>query len=100
MPCNGGPPSKEEYKASAEAVMKREKEIQTKIDYLTRLLCTLIRGAERGVGLETLELSDKQIAELRAWMIEHDKWDKIRIEGLRESARAKLTDEEREALGL
>ena len=95
MACNGGP----SY-PSEQAVEKREKEIQVKIDYLTRLLCALIRAVEDGVGLETTELNDTQISEMRAWIKEHDKWDKIRIEGLRESARAKLTDEEREALGL
>ena len=81
----------------------RAKELQQKLDAVTRAACDLRTILRRG-GTE-----DDLCAETREWIAAHDDWDRRRIEqeqrdGIREATRnrglEKLTLDERRALGL
>ncbi len=101
MPCRGPDPTPEDYERSAKAVAKHEKEIKDKIDNLTRMLCNagkILRYQD--VELHSPYVDKKQATELKNWWKEHEDWDKNRLEAAKKSALAKLTDDEKEALGL
>lgn len=92
MPCTDGGPSYEEAERSAKAAQKRNKEVKDKLDKLTRMLCTLCKlSIEKGLMLPT---------EINNWYEVHKEVDKKRLADALKSALTKLSDDEKEALGL
>ena len=100
MPCRDEP-SPEEIHESVKAVRKREKEIKNKIDSLTRMLCNACKILTyHDVEITHPDITNKELDELANWNVNHKKWDKERLAAAKKNALAKLSDEEREALGL
>jgi hypothetical protein len=95
-------PSYEDERRSQEATTRRETEEKIKLDKLTRMLCTLCKGLqEADLGTMTdLGLSKKDATEISAWYTKHSDWDEKRLAAAKKSGLAKLTEDEREALGL
>lgn len=72
---------------------KELRELRAELDNVTRMLCELYS--------QTLGLSRHSVIEgLAEWWAEHQDADARRIERARANGLAKLTQEEREALGL
>ena len=95
MPCMDGGPSyaeiAREANADAAKLSKACAELKQRLDRATRVACELGRNLPK--GKRTL-LSDEAID----WLEEHKEADEKRM--LREKALAKLTPEERKALGI
>lgn len=69
---------------------------QKKLDQVTRLLCYVCRHS----NISEFNPGDKVKRELDAWWLKHQDFDKQRLKKAKESALSKLTEEEKEALGL
>jgi hypothetical protein len=107
MPCYS-------YESSEEEAMRNDSHNKTKqeLDTVTRLLCSVLRSIKFGDVYVDLTKDVKNIEGLSDWWNEHKKWDELRL--IREAnqrkeqekqqfiknALAKLTDKEKEALGL
>ena len=91
MPCLVDP-TDDEIRASREASVKREKDIRNTISNLARMLCAMCKEFEHN-GLEIEN-------EIYDWWIQHKKEDAKRMAAAKQSGLAKLSDDEREALGL
>jgi hypothetical protein len=74
-------------------------ELRARLDLATRVACTAIKTfiAETCCTVNDLSLWNK---EMHDWYKDHLEQDEKRRRALRESGRAKLTVEEREALGI
>jgi hypothetical protein len=75
---------------------KRERELKTELDKVTRLLCGVLRAVENEVGGSGCLVDE----ETQAWWEEHQKVDAARMEALKAQALKKLEPDEIEALGL
>lgn len=103
MPCRSeGPDDQPQVNRAEQQAKQREKEAQKKIDQLTRMLCTLMRGVNsRGYDFVVdLDIDSRSAIEITKWYETHQAWDRKRLAGARRSAISKLSDEELEALGL
>ena len=78
------------------------KESTAKIDKLTRMLCTVL-GSLPSTQVKSLN------KEINDWWVKHQEWDRRRLtaeaetrrkEELKRRAKAKLTEQERKALGI
>lgn len=118
MPCHSyEPPEKIPYD---DFLKLEEQRIKTKeeLDITTRLLCATLREIENNklkgpviIG-KLLPEAFLQIEGLEAWWNEHKKWDELRLireeakrkelekQNLIKEALGKLSDKEKEALGL
>lgn len=99
MPCRG-PESDSECtpdELKAMGASSRQKEI----DELTAMLCGVCRYLEnqRGLIMDRV-FCDKIHTSLYSWWVGHKKLDKQRLEKAKVSALAKLTADEKEALGI
>ena len=82
--------------------------LQTKLDNVTRMLCGICTAIGYRVGGHPSEASVEgcnvmeleRIKGLREWWREHQVFDEIRLSKAKQSGLAKLTDDEKEALGL
>lgn len=91
MPCRVDP-TPEEIRRSVEATQKREKDISNTISNLASMLCTMCKiHIDQKLPIPT---------PIHDWYIKHQKEDKQRLLKAKASAIAKLTDDEKEALGL
>ncbi len=123
MPCQDGgyAPSPDEIRKSQEAVKRTEQARKKRLDDLSRMLCTLANATEgQGYGMMTdFGLSKGEKTEILTWLKAHNKADATRrrkeearkqakldklgvVErqaAAKKSAIAKLTSEERKALG-
>lgn len=97
MPCRYDP-SDAEIAAAAELSMKNQRDVLNKINTLTRMLCRVL-GQIWDSGQTGLNASGID-PDIQEWYKEHRKLDAKRKEQLRKDVLAKLTDEEKEALGL
>ncbi len=87
MPCRYDN-AEDDHRQFAEA-RKADRE---KLDNLTRMLCALCQM--------TLDNRMPLTDELIEWYSQHKEWDKKRLADAKKSALAKLSDDEKEALGL
>lgn len=72
--------------------------LQKKVDNLTRMLYSIMKTYERLTLKENFDLWD--IPGVRHWWDNYKNQDRQRIQEARKSGLAKLTDDEKEALGL
>lgn len=108
MPCNNNyEPSDEEIRLNKESVA-----LKIELDKVTRLLCSVLRSIKFGYIYVDLTKDVVNIEGLQDWWNQHKKWDELRLireanerrekekHELIKNALAKLTDKEKEALGL
>lgn len=112
MPCHSYEPTKEEYLRDSIKFQNMYKETKQELDTATRLLCSVLRSIKFGDVYVDLTKDVKNIEGLENWWTEHKKWDELRLireanqrrekekQELINSALKKLTDKEKEALGL
>lgn len=109
MPCRDGGPDINDVRIPLDLdIVARNKRQQEKIDNLTRMLCSLCSTIGYHVGSHPSEaivvgcnvLQIEKIPGLRKWWTEHQEFDKQRLAKAKQSALAKLTDDEKEALGV
>ena len=93
MPCRNDDPIPEIDMKS----IKREKEQEENINNLTRMLCAVMTFMT--TNNITLALPAKERSLLEQWWPKHLEWDKKRLAAAKERGLAKLSDEEKEALG-
>lgn len=87
--------------------MNRDGEAQDKIDDLTRSLCCLLKLIYEAYGNQVSDIYTKNTKvskgdykKLLKFEEEHKEFDRKRLDKAKASAMAKLTDEEKEALGI
>jgi hypothetical protein len=88
------------YEPSSEEIRQPDKD---KIDSLTRMLCAILSALHNRYGdaLEVVtDLSKADEQEIQIWWSEHQERDRQRRIEVQKRALAKLTDEEKKALGL
>lgn len=114
MPCRDGGPDINDVRIPLDLdIVARNKRQQEKIDNLTRLLCGLCNALElRNDDVNNkilnvtytseyvLKRNVNNVKGLALWWKEHQVCDKERLAKAKQSALAKLTDDEKEALGL
>lgn len=101
MPCMDSGPSYEDERRSQEATTRRERDERSRLDKLTRMLCTTIKILHyQDVEMHFPGVAKKDIKEIQEWAVAHEEFDKRRLEEAKKSGLAKLTEDEREALGL
>lgn len=113
MPCRDGGPDINDVRIPLDLdIVARNKRQQEKIDNLTRMLCGLCGVLDLEVDKNgrikfdsdytntQLSINMNNITGLAKWWKEHQQFDKQRLAKAKQSALAKLTDEEKEALGL
>jgi hypothetical protein len=107
MPCHS-------YEISAVEISlsKERDQLKQELDTVTRLLCSVLRSVKFGEVYVDLTKDIINIEGLEEWWNEHKKWDELRLireanhrrekekHELIKNALAKLTDKEKEALGL
>jgi len=88
------------YEPSSEEIRRPDKD---KIDSLTRMLCAVLNALQNRFG-DALEMLDEvpleEAKEIQRWWEAHQELDRKRRKEIQERALAKLTDEEKKALGL
>jgi len=107
MPCHSYEISDTEIRLS-----KERDQLKNELDTVTRLLCSVLRSIKFGDVYVDLTKDVKNIEGLENWWTEHKKWDELRLireanqrrekekQELINRALKKLTDKEKEALGL
>lgn len=107
MPCRDGGPDPREYNEYSVSL------VLNKLNNVTRMLCGLCNA----LGLRNDDINSKilnvnspsehllkkninNIKGLSSWWKEHQIVDEVRLSKAKQSALAKLTDDEKEALGL
>lgn len=107
MPCHSYEISDTEIRLS-----KERDQLKQELDTVTRLLCSVLRSIKFGEVYVDLTKDVINIEGLEEWWNEHKKWDELRLireanqrkeqekQELINNALAKLSDKEKEALGL
>ena len=94
MPCRDDRDSEPSRSAEVSVLNSELFLTKKKLNQVTRLLCYLCKHFSSKV------LDLKISKELNAWYAKHDEFDKERLKKAKESALKKLTEDEKEALGL
>lgn len=107
MPCHSYEVSDTEIRLS-----KERDQLKNELDTVTRLLCSVLRSIKFGEIVVDTTKDVPNIEGLENWWTEHKKWDELRLireanqrrekekQELINNALKKLTDQEKEALGL
>jgi hypothetical protein len=77
-------------------------ELKRELDLVTRLLCNAVKILRyQDARMQCPGIKKEEMKELQEWIKNHDKLDEKRqLEEVRKNALAKLSEEERKALGL
>jgi len=96
MPCRDDYDTKVYTEREYDYIVAQMKELQTKLDTVTRLLCKQIKY------IETDETGDQHwlVPEVLNWWDAHKIKDKERLDRAKHTGLSKLTEDEKEALGL